>query len=856
MANINKNLAAIKQTHVNLYDKLTHLSEKTDWFFPMEKSDNNIFMIRADNNTVVRGTGKDDPSEVVKMYPFHKDEATVLVGISNGELLYKLCKKKEKGHVVIVYESQLDIIDYALNNYDLSKWIKDGSLMFVVEKTNDELQNVIAFIDNSLMIQDWVILVEPYAINKYSVYGKVVKGVQAIINQLRCNTGTVMSAGSIIAKNDIENIPYVIRHEGINALKDCFTDKPAILVSTGPSLSKNIWRLKAIQDQVIIIAVAQALRILLAYDIKPDFICTVDFGEVNITHFEGLMDSDVPLVALNRTYAPLLKKWKGPKFIASSINPGLEDTIVGLLDDRGQVEQGGSVAHFAFGFGIHLGCNPLVMIGQDLALSDGLSHNPNADSAGKVYIEDGIIKWRVEDPRSNTLNKQEHIMGDAVFVPGYFNEPVLTNIGLASFITAFEDIIKRTAKEKTVINATEGGARIHGTQQMSLARVISKYIPSYTIDKSIIRDKSELKKGYMQEIEKALSIVETDIKLLDDIIIETEKGLASNKRLSQMAEKKLLKEAFYAELKINEKHSLAANELADKNPLVRLYIYNESRQIQSRQLKVKGKPGHLMKNKEDLKTRIARNKLILTAAKKASEELLQSYKQTQTVLEKYIQTCDEKVLVDQEQYIPSLTDAEKYFEQGNWARPYTDAIMMDDIERIGKCWELRAAAVDKAIEETKNNSDLIDYNELVFSAQELGRQGDFKKAFTLLDRAEKIFPERFEARWGKATAHHHNKEFDKALEYYNQLIKDYPENERLRFERQLVLFDVDAVKGLSEMVTFLSTTENFQYFWRNIGKIYEATDKAHALTAYQLYIEKFPDDIEVQNKIKEMEEDV
>ena len=856
MANIDKNLAAIKQTHINLHTKLIHIVEKTDWFFPMEESDNNLFMVRADNNNVVRGTGKDDAGQVLSIYPFHKDEATTIIGISNGELLYKLCKKKEKGHVVIVYESQLDILKYALNNYDLSKWIKNGSLMFVVEKTNDELQNVIAFIDNSLMIQDWVILVEPYAINKYSVYGKVVKGVQAIINQLRCNTGTVMSAGSIIAKNDIENLPYVIRHEGINALKDCFTDKPAILVSTGPSLSKNIWRLKAIQDQVIIIAVAQALRILLAYDIRPDFICTVDFGEVNLTHFEGLMDSGVPLVALNRTYAPLLKKWKGPKFIASSINPGLEDTIVGLLDDRGQVEQGGSVAHFAFGFGIHLGCNPLVMIGQDLALSDGLSHNPNADSAGKIYIEDGIIRWKVDDPRSNTLNKQEHSMGEAVFVPGYFNEPVLTNIGLASFITAFEDIIKRTAKEKIIINATEGGARIHGTQQMSLKRVISEYTTGHSLDKSIIKDKSSLRQGYIGEITNALSIVEADIKLLDDIIVEADKGLESNKRLAQMAEKKLLKENFFNELKINEKHSLAANELADKNPLVRLYIYNESRQIQSRQLKVKGKPGHLMKHKEDLKTRIHRNKLILAAAKKASEELLQSYKQTQTVLEKYIQTCDEKVLVDQEQYIPSLADAQKYFDQGNWARPYTDALLLGSTKAIEDCWEMRAAVVTAMMEQTANNSDLIDYNELVFQAQEQGRQGDFKKAFELLDQAEKIFPERFEARWGKATAHHHNKEFDKALEYYNQLIKDYPENERLRFERQLVLFDVDAVKGLSEMVTFLSTTENFQYFWRNIGKIYEATDKPHALTAYQLYIEKFPDDIEVQNKIKEMEEDV
>ena len=849
---IKKNLKALQANHINLHKKLTAEFKATDWFFPTQSGD---FTIRADNNTVIKGNSKDDPGKVLEIYPFHVDEATVLIGISDGQLLHELCKRKEKGHIVIVYESELSVLQFALTNYNFTKWIKDGSLLFVTEKENEELVSVISLIDSNFMIQDWVILVEPYAINKYSVYGKMIKKVQSIINQLRCNTGTVSSAGAIIAKNDIENIPYVIRHEGINALKGAFKDKPVILVSTGPSLSKNIWRLKEIQGKVIIVAVAQALRILLAYDIKPDFICTVDFGEVNMTHFEGLMDSDVPLVALNRTYAPLLKKWRGPKFIASTINPGLEDTIAGILDDRGQVEQGGSVAHFAFGFALHLGCDPLVFIGQDLALSEGLSHNPNADSAGKISIEDGVIKWVVDDPRSESLNKQAHSMGEAVFVPGYFNEPVLTNIGLASFITAFEDIIKRTAKDRTVINATEGGARIHGAGQMSLERVITKYIVSNSrIDKTPITEKIKLKDGYLQDIDKTRNVISADIQLLKDIISETDAGLKTNEELQKMATKKLSKNTFFEVLKRNETHSNKANELADKNPLVRLYIYGVARQIQSRSLKVKAKPNHLLKNKSDLLTRIERNRMILEAANTAAKELLESYIKTQDVLNQYMKNLDESVLTDKEIYNPSLDDAEKYFSAGNWARPYTDAILISDTDIISRCWEMRAGQVENMKKETEENSQLIEYNELVYMAQEAGRENDFESAYSYLEKACKIYPDKFQARWGLATALHHNKKFKEALGIYDSLVADFKDIERLRFERLLVLLDVDPEQGLSDMITFLSTSNDFQYFWRNVGKLYEAAEnKTAARTAYQLYIDKFPADQEIKNKIKELE---
>jgi hypothetical protein len=848
MSTYSSNISALKKTHVYLVEKLKKNKLKTEWIFPRDKG----FNVKNDSNEIVRGDSSDETGRVLESYQFHDDEASIVFGIGTGNFLFDLCKKKKSKHSVILFETQLDILKTAFENYNYSKWIKDGSLLFITE-SGDELSSLIGFIDSNLVIQDWMFFAEPYVFHKHSIYGKDFKHAHELVNHLRCNTGTVMQAGAIIAENDILNLPYVIRHNGINVLKNAFLGKPAVLVSTGPSLANNVHKLKAVRDNVIVIAVAQALRILLSYDIKPDFICTVDFGEVNLTHFRGLMNSDVPLIALNRSYAPIIRSWAGPKFISAGINPGCEDNIVGLLDDRGSLEQGGSVAHFAFGLALHFGCNPIIMIGQDLALTDGLSHNPNADSAGSVFLDGNTIKWAVTDPRSDTLNKDLHSMGELVKIPGYMGGEVMTNIGLASFITAFDDIIKRKCDDITVINATEGGARIPRTKQMSLSMALSQYATN-EIDKSIIANYSGLKDDYIEDIERAIKLIDKDIEILKNVINESEHGLKYNQELTDIQNSKCKKSELEKIMNNNAVHSNKANELADKVPLLKLHIYHASRAIQNRDLKVDGALNHLYENRNDLSTRIKRNRLILEQAAKSSKELIESYTTTKELLEKYLETRDNNLLESIPEYIPSLDDAEKYFSMGNWARPYLDAMILNNQEILNKCIDMRNKKIKEIDEKNVENDMLIEYNELVYNARNIGLENhDYDRAFELLDEAEKMYPEKFDAQWGRATALFHIGRHDDALRQYDKLVKNHPDLDRIQFERCLVFMEINPEQGIENMIDFLSTHDSFQYFWRHIGSVYESTDTVKALSAYKLYIEKYPEDKNILARIKAIE---
>ncbi len=717
------NLKSIMDINPSLYSWIDK-QEEVDWVREI-KSDDGLpnLLISIGNKTIaaykMRGA-KIEAFRAAKKMKLYKENVSILIGFGLGYMARAMLDKMEKGHHVIVIEPVGHVLRLGLSNFDFSKEIRNFELI-IVEPNPKEIAAAFGILDNSYIVNDWLVTINKYTKLRPDEYGESMKLVLDILNQIMCSIGTIAGgAGAKIADNDIACLPYVIRHRGVAELKDIFKDKPAILVSTGPSLAKNIHQLIDIskENKAVIIAVGQALRILLAYDIKPDFICTVDFGEVNMGHFTGLMNSDVPLVTINRAYAPLLKSWQGPKFIVSTPVPGFEKTAAGILTNKGSLEAGGSVAHLCFTFAQSLGCDPITLIGQDLALSN-TSHIPLADASGKIQIsENGQIGWKVSDHRCHLHNEKDEVygMGPVHQVPGYYGKPVITNLGLASFITSFEAMASKC--EAKVINATEGGADIRNTEKMMLKEVINQYCKE-KIDKTELEKLKTLADDGDDLIEKVIPLLEKDIDNLNEVISQGRKGLASARGLATLMSRnnykallnkknkvflnKLLKESksesevdrinmniiFFEKLvnqlrksklknivlltQKNFVHSENTRIAATKNPLVNVAIYGASRRIWQRKLKVNEKFEHFLTNRKDAMTRLERNKLILNAAVSAAKELKPTYKKTLKLLKKYNKKKDDSLLVDRTPELMDLSDADSYFDADNWAHPLVDA---------------------------------------------------------------------------------------------------------------------------------------------------------------------------------------
>jgi hypothetical protein len=780
------------------------------------------------------------PREYIKDTQFFRENITVIIGMGCGYLLHETLKKKDKQHMVLVVEPLHWFMKKAFEIYDYSKWILDGTLAIAMNEVGASVS--IYQIDSAQVVEQYNIFTEPYIYLRPHEYDKVLHTVSDQLNSMLCNTGTVMNAGYEFARNDISNLPYLIRHRGISEVKELYAGKPAVLVSTGPSLMKNIHRLIDIQDKVIIVAVAQALRPLLAYGIKPDFICTVDFGATNYEHFAGLMDCDIPLVVLNRSYDRILKEWEGPKFVVATPQPGFEESAVNILSGKGFCEQGGSVSHLALSFAVYLGCSQITLIGQDLAYEGNLSHTPLADASGKVAISEAGIAWTVDDPGSH-LKKDEtsYDMGAIKWVPGYFGDMVPTNYGLASFITAFENMVK--CYNRKFFNSTEGGASIKGFENRTLKNYLSQFAQR-KIDKSKIAKMHGFAADADELIDQVTPKLRKDIAVLNEISWNASKGLRAAVRVEKSKDEVTMKAAFVE----NEKYSKTAHDYAKKSALMGIAIYHESRLISGHALRAKGKVSHLLQNEKDRKIRIDRNKLILKAAIKAARQLRTLYLECLGKLEKYQATRDESILTAKSIDKADLSKCEEYFAKGNWAWPLLVADRYDfkdnaaAEEVYNRAVGMKHESIRKA-EAIEDQSDLLEYLELLEEGHKVGREGKYDQALKILLAAKKKKPERPEARWGYATTLHHIGKYKKAVAEYESIVTDFPDKLTFLFEYGQVLLKSDPDKGMKVITSVMAKTHDYDYFFWHIAEIYRTKkDYLLAIQAYQEYKKVYPAD--------------
>ncbi len=785
---------------------------------------------------------------------------SLITGMGMGYMVHDYCEQKEDKHIIIVIEPTMDLVKKSFELHDFSKWL--GNKTLVIAPTLADVSYIINFLDERSAIEFWNIVAKQYTKIRPDEYDPLFIHALDSINQTTCNTGTVVSNGLQIARNDIECMPYVIRHRGINELLNLYKDKPCVLVSTGPSLARNIHVLKEIQDRVIIVAVVQALRPLMAHDIRPDFVCTVDFGEVNMAHFKGIMDSDVPLICQNRTYAPILEQWQGPKFVTVSYQgEGLEESTAGIMADKGSVEQGGSVAHLCLASAKMLGCNPIMFLGQDLALGE-TSHFPLADATGKCRIKDGVIDWDVVDQRTK-LGGNSYSMGNQVKVKGYWGEPVITNIGLASFIMAFKGMIAAAAPHLRIYNCTEGGAYIDGAIHRTLGYVIDRENIDGPLDKSAIDPLLTFADNADALIDNAIERIAEEITTLEEALKSCNKALATNREIGRLSRKiEKLKNVDHSTGKLEQKrqdvlkehikHSQQAKKLCEKVPLLLIILVGATKAIQGSRY-----------FGDDLDKQREKNKLIISEARSGAQEILDLDKKALKLFERY--KAGEKDVLDpiDENYKIDFADVETYLAADNFAHPLVDArkINTDESRQVEQdClfireWQIRAAKKKVAHESWKTN-DLLKYNDLIEKSKTAVLiDRDYEKSYKLITEALKLYPDKEQAMYGHAACLQRLGRYDEAILEYNYLINLHP---KLRYTFELGIAHLSNNEPALAFVQFdqvYAESKEFDWFLLQLAQVHIDlgwTDKA--LACVDVYLESSPEDFEGWEKKAEIHE--
>ncbi|EOI1822299.1 motility associated factor glycosyltransferase family protein [Campylobacter coli] len=373
-------------------------------------------------------------------------------GFGNGVLFKALLQNKNHQHIV-VFEKDIEII-----------WI-----MFHILDFSHELQNarLIVLNTNKLEIQDYNELCSFKPFFQFSriyflelmshYYERFHEDVLELNKKLAENfKNSIVSHGNdpLDALQGIEqfvyNLPQMITHPSYKELlsKRKGISDTAIIVSTGPSLTKQLPLLKKYASKATIFCADSSYPILAKHGIKPDYVLSLERIPLTSEFFNndfGEFDKDIMFIVKSVTHPHTIKylQKNNRAFILVSTYASFIQYL--KLDYFGYFNMGFSVAHMACYLSLHLNHKNIIFIGQDLAYAENGNSHPD-DYQNSANYESQMY---------------EHILTEAYGG----KEKIKTHHVWLMFKRNLEQDVQKIQKylDTKVYNCTEGGARIEGT---------------------------------------------------------------------------------------------------------------------------------------------------------------------------------------------------------------------------------------------------------------------------------------------------------------------------------------------------------------------------------------------------------
>ncbi|EKY8616505.1 motility associated factor glycosyltransferase family protein [Campylobacter jejuni] len=407
-------------------------------------------------------------------YPF-----ICIYGIGNALLIKNLAKHYKH---LFVFESEIELFILALSTIDLSEELKVYKIV-LFDCVAKDLEIQIAMIFDQQSILEYLSLYEMFISSHY--YLKYYETSILSLNELCIKSASVAIRNADITcflpllthGQFLQNIPSMLEsipfQRILNERKNKFEN--AIVVSAGPSLTKQLPLLKAYQDKAVIFCADGALSMLEKKGIVPDYVTNLDFTDLAMKFFQNKENLKQSIIALEcATHPNVVYNLKAENCMIVLRNKALYQRF--NLNDFGYIDTGTHVSHFSYTLALALGFKNIIMIGQDLAFDEkGNSHSKGFDFGEKFSGEENIDKLKV---------------------PAYAGKgEVLTHITWNDYRIKLEYLFACNDQKAKFYNATEGGARINFTEELSFKecceKLLTKEKPKFELPKSLTKNRSD-----------------------------------------------------------------------------------------------------------------------------------------------------------------------------------------------------------------------------------------------------------------------------------------------------------------------------------------------------------------------------
>ena len=373
-------------------------------------------------------------------------------GFGNGILFKALLQNKNHQHIV-VFEKDIEIIWIMFHILDFSSELQSARLMVLQTSSLD-----IEFFSNFCSSKPFFQFSRIYFLELMShYYERFHEDILGLNKKLAENfKNSIVSYGNdpLDALQGIEqfvyNLPQMITHPSYKELlsKRKGISDTAIIVSTGPSLTKQLPLLKKYANKATIFCADSSYPILAKHGIKPDYVCMLERTEITAEFFNhdfGEFDNGICFIIKSIVHPNAINYLtkKTDNFTIVSTYASFIQYL--KLDYFGYFNMGFSVAHMACYLSLHLNHKNIIFIGQDLAYAENGNSHPD-DYQNSANYESQMY---------------EHILTEAYGG----KEKIKTHHVWLMFKRNLEQDVQKIQKylDTKVYNCTEGGARIEGT---------------------------------------------------------------------------------------------------------------------------------------------------------------------------------------------------------------------------------------------------------------------------------------------------------------------------------------------------------------------------------------------------------
>ncbi|MBU0568447.1 DUF115 domain-containing protein, partial [bacterium] len=407
------------------------------------------------------------PSPLPPDLNLEKADIIIILGFGFGDHVQRAVSKASERAFILVIEPDISVFKAALSEVDFSPFLEKRVSLAIGE---DPFYATRVRLDNyyGILTLPQIQLVEhnPSTARMPDYYQSIKKNLKEATDVALRNMATLNKFAPEWQKNVLTNLPVLVNSPGVNRLFGNFQNMPAIIVSAGPSLDKNVSDLKEAEGKALIVCVDTALKALLAHSIIPDLVVAIDSQEANYNHIKGLKTEGPSLVIVPVTNPKIVKELSLPVFVTDYGHP-MTKWVENFIGTKGHTKVGGSVATTCFDLLAQLGVNPIIFIGQDLAYTDGKLHTGRT-SYMETWVE-SLNKFSTLEAMTRERMKEERL----VWVEGQDGNKVLTSYQMQGWITWLADQIRDA--RANCINATEGGAKIEGAPAMKLKEAIKRF---------------------------------------------------------------------------------------------------------------------------------------------------------------------------------------------------------------------------------------------------------------------------------------------------------------------------------------------------------------------------------------------